>query len=146
MRSFSFPGSTPVSTVFFSQDERVQIITHVRPGRKNCHTPGSTQGSKTNAPNILHPDRYVQFALAVTLDDRCALNIQKSHFFPALAMCSFNHGNNRGSNFFMEQRQKRALHTFHKDFYYRSIINMFTQVFNSNCCFEADVLRPNCRM
>ena len=45
VRSFSFPGSTPVCDVFFSQDERVQIITHFRPGRKNRHTPGSTQGS-----------------------------------------------------------------------------------------------------
>ena len=45
VRSFSFPGSTPVCGVFFFQDERVQIITHVRPGKKNRHTPGSTQGS-----------------------------------------------------------------------------------------------------
>ena len=45
VRSISFPGSTPVCGVFFFQDERVQIITHVRPGKKNRHTPGSTQGS-----------------------------------------------------------------------------------------------------
>ena len=45
VRSFSFPGATPVCGVFFFQDERVQIITHVRPGKKTCHTPGSTQGS-----------------------------------------------------------------------------------------------------
>ena len=34
VRSFSFPGSTPVCDVFFPQNERVQIITHVHPGKK----------------------------------------------------------------------------------------------------------------
>ena len=34
VRSFSSPGSTPVCGVFFFQDKRVQIITHVRPGKK----------------------------------------------------------------------------------------------------------------
>ena len=33
--SISLPGSTPVCCIFFFQDERVQIITQVRPGKKN---------------------------------------------------------------------------------------------------------------
>ena len=53
VRSFSCPGSTPVCGVFFFQDERVQIITHVRPEKKTHHTPGATQGSLTNAPYVL---------------------------------------------------------------------------------------------
>ena len=36
VRSFSFPRSTPVWGVFVFQDERVQTITHVRPGKKPC--------------------------------------------------------------------------------------------------------------
>ena len=35
VRSISFPGSTLVCGVFFFQDERVQIDTQVRPGKKN---------------------------------------------------------------------------------------------------------------
>ena len=35
----------PRCGVFFFQDERVQIITHVRPRKINRHRPGSTQGS-----------------------------------------------------------------------------------------------------
>ena len=38
VRSISFPGSTPACGVFFFQDERVQIITHVCPGKKKTAT------------------------------------------------------------------------------------------------------------
>ena len=38
VRSFSFPGSTPVCDEVFFWDERVQIITHVRPGKNPPHT------------------------------------------------------------------------------------------------------------
>ena len=39
VHSFSFPGPTPSCGVFLFQDERVQIITHVRPGKKKTpHT------------------------------------------------------------------------------------------------------------
>ena len=38
MRSISFPGWTPVFGVFFFQDERVQIITHIVLEKKPPHT------------------------------------------------------------------------------------------------------------
>ena len=44
VRSISFPGSTPVCGVFFFQDERVQIISHVRPGKKNRQHTGVDPG------------------------------------------------------------------------------------------------------
>ena len=43
VRSFSFPESTPVCGGFFSQDECMQIITHVRPGKKNTPRTGVDQ-------------------------------------------------------------------------------------------------------
>ena len=50
MRSFSFSGSTPVCC-FFSQDERVQIITHVRPGKKPVTHRGRPREAKRTHPN-----------------------------------------------------------------------------------------------
>ena len=44
VRSISFPGSTPVCGVFFFQDERVQIITHVRPEKKKMPHTGVDPG------------------------------------------------------------------------------------------------------
>ena len=64
MRSFSFPGSTQVCDGFFSQDERVQIIIHVRPGKKPPHTgvdPGKL--NETNAPIIEQPSAVTGWEL-----------------------------------------------------------------------------------
>ena len=47
----SFPGSTP-SCGFFLQDERVQIITHVRPGNKTATHRGRPRGAKRTHPKI----------------------------------------------------------------------------------------------
>ena len=58
MRSFSFPGSTPVSGGFFAQDERVQIITHVRPRKKTAIHRGRPRGAKRT-----HPLRNVQLII-----------------------------------------------------------------------------------
>ena len=44
VRSFSFPGSTPVYGVFFFQEERVQIITHVHPRKKKTSHTGVDPG------------------------------------------------------------------------------------------------------
>ena len=44
VRSFSFPGSTPVCGVFFFQNERERIITHVRPGNKKAPHTGVDHG------------------------------------------------------------------------------------------------------
>ena len=48
VRSFSFPGSTQVCDGFFSQDERVQIIIHVRPGKKTTSHRGRPREAKRN--------------------------------------------------------------------------------------------------
>ena len=40
----SIPGSTPVCGIFFSQDECVQIITHVHPGKKKTPHTGVDPG------------------------------------------------------------------------------------------------------
>ena len=50
VRSISFPGSTPACGVFFFQDERVQIITHIRPGEKIATHRGRPRGAKRTHP------------------------------------------------------------------------------------------------
>ena len=53
VRSISFPGSTPMCGVFFFQDERVQIITHVRPGKKTATYRGRPREAKRTHPMFL---------------------------------------------------------------------------------------------
>ena len=57
VRSFSFPGSTPVCGVFFFQDERVQIITHVRPGKKTATHRGRPREAKRTHPMTFGTDK-----------------------------------------------------------------------------------------
>ena len=69
VRSISFPGSTPVCGVFFFQDERVQIITHVRPGEKKPPHTGVDPGK------LKERTLYVTVFAKATCSETAQLNI-----------------------------------------------------------------------
>ena len=83
--SISFPRSTPVCGVFFFQDERVQIITHVRSGKENRHTPGATQGSFTNAHYNVNCTSYIFMIEAHTVIGPLTITCQVTYpLFPTI--------------------------------------------------------------
>ena len=62
VRSFCFPGSTPVCGVFLFQNERELLSAHLRPGKKNATHRGRSGEAKREHPII---NKFVRFLLYV---------------------------------------------------------------------------------